>query len=337
MNDQLRTNLAERPTHTKSEAQPLTDFAEKLEKCFALMRVEGASAQTIKNYENHMPHFFRHLEKRGIFKVEDVQPEDVEAYQDALYVHRTEDEKPLSVWTQITYISTVSAFFKRLVRAKVLMFSPASDIKLPRRDQRLPRGVMTRSEIKKLLKQPDLRTVYGFRDRCVLEVFVTSGIRTSELCDLEDRDIDFANGFLRIRQGKGLKDRLAPLGEDAQEFLRVYLDEVRPLLVKEPSGDYLFLTKSGRAYERSGIYSIFRKCSKSAKMKRTIIPRYLRYTLATEMLRGGARLPDIQAALGHSSLNTLDVYCQVVQSDIKREVKKKHCRYNIEQDAVFLG
>jgi integrase/recombinase XerD len=300
------------------------NFEAHLSKCVSMMRYENASKETIKNLEDRMSLFFRFLIDQEVFRLENVTAEVIDDYQTHLFNHRMENGNGYSVWTQTTYLATLSSFFRRLVRLKSLPFNPASEIRLPKRSQRLPKGVLTNKELKKFMNAPDRTTVYGYRDYCVISIFVSTGMRTSECCDLKIEDLDFDNGYITIREGKGLKDRVVPCSEPVMEDLKRFVTEIRPYLIKEESGDYLFIAQSGRKFNKHTVYAVFRKYSKSSKQKRSIIPRYFRYGLATEMIRKGCNLREIQLLLGHKSLHSLDAYCQVLQKDLKVAYKKSH-------------
>jgi integrase/recombinase XerD len=301
-----------------------TDFDEHLSKCVSMMKFENSSQDTIKNTQQRMSLFFRYLQSQDVFKLEDVSTEIIDEYQSYIFNYRMENGHPYSVWTQVTHLATVRSFFRRLVRLKSLPFNPASDIRLPKRFQRLPKGILSKAELKRFLNTPDRSTVYGYRDYCIISVFMSTGMRTSECCDLQVTDIDFENGFIAIREGKGLKDRIVPCSAPVLADLQRFTTEIRPYLIKDNSGEFLFLSKNGRRMDRDAIYCKFRKYSKCAKMKRPIIPRYFRYGVATEMVKKGCNLREIQLMLGHSSLNSLDAYCQVLQKDLKAAYKKSH-------------
>ena len=302
------------------------DFNDYFIKCLSLLRHHNAKSRTIENFEKTLPLFFRFLESLEVNKLADVTKEHVEDYQNHLYHHRMLNGKPYSVWTQITYLSLVSTFFRYLVEAKLLINNPATDIKLPKRGNRLPKGILSLSELRKFISQPDRETVFGFRDYCIISVFMSTGIRTDECCNLQTKDLDFDHGFISIREGKGLKDGNVPCSEPVLSDLKVYLEDVRPHLAKANTGDDLFLSSRGTKISKHSIYHSFRNYSKAAKLKKVILPRYFRYTLSTEMIRRNpsSSLRETQMLLRHGSLNSLDAYIQVLKKDLKREYQKRH-------------
>jgi integrase/recombinase XerD len=225
------------------------------------------------------------------------------------------------------------SFFKALVRAGLLLFNPAQNIEYPRRGEKLPHEILSRKDIRKILSAPDTETVYGYRDRTMIEVLYSTGVRPMEMAALTVEDVDLDEGFLRIIEGKGLKDRTLPLGEIAGRFLAEYISHVRPHLEKNGSGKrILFLTRSGRAFDRSAIHKKLKTYAERCGIEKNVTARGFRSTMATDMLRGHADIRRIQEMLGHKSLDTTQIYARVVNDDLKKVHQRTHPREKIESD-----
>ncbi len=195
----------------------------------------------------------------------------------------------------------------------------------------LPRNLMNREQIARLLHQPNLSTAEGFRDRCIFELLYSSGLRGGELCRLTPYDLDLQGRVVRIVLGKGRKDRQVPVGKVAAQFLQEYVKQVRPVLLKKkrnPDGS-LFLISTNTLRRR------FQKHRDAAHLGDIYTVHSLRHSCATEMLRGGASVRHVQELLGHSSIDTTQDYTRVVIDDLQ----KSHNRTapgNRRQEAAFI-
>ena len=237
--------------------------------------------------------------------------------------------RKLKTMSQIHALSYVQSFFRFLKITKRIALDPARVIRLPRAPQTLPAALLTPEEMRRLLAVPDLHTPTGFRDRCILEVFWTTGMRLGELLSLAVSDLDFAQALCTIRHGKGGKPRVVPLGAGALAWLREYLDEVRPLLAGEAKGgapQTLFLSRFGVRMDKSGLHYKLKAYARRARLKKNVTAHSFRHTLASEMLRAGADLRHIQELLGHGNLTTTQRYLHVVKADLKKVHGKTHPR-----------
>jgi integrase/recombinase XerD len=197
--------------------------------------------------------------------------------------------------------------------------------------KRLPRYVLTETEIIKLLEAPDTSTVYGYRDRVILEVFYSTGIRRSELINLRLEDLDLDDGLLRVNAGKGNKDRVVPIGKIAQRYLKNYLQAVRPRLVKDPNDDHVFLSQRGSRICKCMMGLRLKGYLKKAGIEKDISIHTLRATCATHCLRGKKRGEQmhprhLMELLGHSSMEALNPYLSVSIADLKEAHNRCHPR-----------
>lgn len=195
----------------------------------------------------------------------------------------------------------------------------------------LPKNLMNRGQIARLLHQPNLSTAEGFRDRCIFELLYSSGLRGAELCALTPYDLDLSGRVLRVVQGKGRKDRQVPVGKVAAQFLSEYLKQVRPVLLKRkknPDGS-LFLISTHTLRKR------FQKHRDAAKLGDIFTVHSLRHSCATEMLRGGASVRHVQELLGHSSIDTTQDYTRVVIDDLQKS-HERTAPGNRRQGSAFV-
>ena len=205
----------------------------------------------------------------------------------------------------------IRAFFKWLARQNHLLYNPASELELPRLEHRLPKHVLTTTEVEQVLAQPDITEPMGLRDRAILETFYSTGMRRSELMGLSVFDLDRERGTVMIRLGKGKKDRMIPIGERALRWIDRYQARVRPDLVIGRGNATLFLTQAGEAFTPDRLTQLVRGYVEAANTGKSGSCHLLRHTMATLMLENGADIRYIQAMLGHAELSTTQIYTQV--------------------------
>jgi len=275
------------------------------------LRVKNYSERTVENRESYLSFFIAWCEARSIARPQEVTKPILERYQRHLFHMRKENGKPLSFRSQHSRLVPVRAYFKWLARQNVLLWNPASELELPRLERRLPKHVLTASEAELVLAQPDVREPMGVRDRAILEVLYSTGIRRMEVVHLSVYDLDAERGTLMVRQGKGKKDRMVPIGEQAIAWLERYLNDVRPGLVVPPDEGTLFLTATGEELSPNRLTQLVREYVNAADTGKKGACHLFRHTMATLMLEGGADIRYIQEMLGHVELSTTQIYTQV--------------------------
>jgi integrase/recombinase XerD len=228
----------------------------------------------------------------------------LESYQRHLFHYRKKNGDPLSFRSQSQRLLAVRAFFKWAARQRHVLHNPASEIELPRAERRLPRPALTAAEAELVLAQPDISDPLGVRDRAILEVLYSTGIRRSELAGLAVTDIDRERQTLLVRQGKGKKDRMIPIGGRALAWTSRYLAEVRPKLALGDDDGTLFLTADGEAFSLDRLTQLASRHVKASGVPKAGACHLFRHTMATLMLEGGADIRYIQAMLGHARLDT---------------------------------
>ncbi len=275
------------------------------------LEVRNYAADTLRQREKYLHWFALWALERGLTRPGEVTKPILERYQRHLFNYRNADDKPLSFRSQYTHLSHVKAWYKWLARENRVLFNPASELDLPKLGRSLPKAILTAAEAEQVLAQPDLNDPYGIRDRAILEVLYSSGIRRRELTNLQLFDIDADRKTLMVRQGKHKKDRLLPIGNRALKWIAHYLEQSRPLLLCGTHCHTLFLSNMGGPLEPDSLTEYARRYIDQANIGKRGSCHIFRHTMATLMLENGADIRYIQAMLGHSQLSTTEIYTQV--------------------------
>jgi integrase/recombinase XerD len=275
------------------------------------MLVTNRSERTVAFRGEVLGYLIGWCEARGVRQACEVTKPLLERYQRHLYHQKKKDGAPLSFRTQYARLVPVRGLFKWLCKTNRILFDPASGIELPKWDRRLPKHVLTPAEADAVLDRADVSTPLGVRDRAILETLYSTGMRRMELAGLKLYDIDADRGTVMVRQGKGKKDRMIPVGDRALAWIDKYLIEVRPTLAREPDGGRLWLNAIGEPILPAGVGDIVRAYVDAANIGKRGSCHLFRHTMATAMLEGGADIRFIQAMLGHAKLDTTEIYTQV--------------------------
>jgi integrase/recombinase XerD len=277
----------------------------------------GYSPRTTDIRADALRRFLRFCVERGIQRPQDVTRPILERYRRHLYHYRKDNGEPLSFATQQQRLIPLRAFFRWLARENYILANPASELELPRVHRRLPAHILSREEVEAVLAQTLLHGELGIRDRSMLETLYSSGIRRSELINLKLYDLDLRNGSLLVRLGKGQKDRYVPLGARAIQWLKRYLEEVRPELVIEPDEGHAFLHEFGEPFSKNRLSDMVKKYLRAAGVAKPGAAHLFRHAMATHMLENGADIRFIQAILGHAQLTTTEIYTHVTIAKLK--------------------
>jgi integrase/recombinase XerD len=271
----------------------------------------GLSDQTLETRQNALRRFIAWCDERDLTRPQDITLPILERYQRYLYHYRKPNGEPLTFGTQQTRLVPVKAFFQWATRERHLLYNPASELLLPRLPRRLPKHILSVSDIETLIQRPDIATPSGVRDRAMLETLYSTGIRRMELVQLTLYDLDIRGGSLTVRGGKGGRDRVVPLGERACAWLDRYLDDVRPQLLASHDTGHCFLTDFGEPFEKNRLGDLVKRYIERAGFKVIGSCHLFRHAMATHMLENGADIRYIQLILGHSDLDTTAIYTQV--------------------------
>jgi integrase/recombinase XerD len=275
------------------------------------LKVHNYAAHTVQNRESYLGAFVAWCAERGLAVPREITKPILERYQRSLYHHRKVNGVPLTFRAQHARLIPIRAFFKWLARQNYLLYNPASELELPRLEHRLPKHVLTKTEVEQVLAQPDTSESMGIRDRAILETFYSTGMRRSELMGVGLFDLDRERGTVMIRQGKGKKDRMIPIGERALAWIDRYQEQVRPELVVGRNNITLFLTQAGEAFTPNRLTQMVRGYVNAADTGKSGACHLFRHAMATLMLENGADIRYIQAMLGHAELSTTQIYTQV--------------------------
>jgi integrase/recombinase XerD len=275
------------------------------------MELRGLSAATIYGRHKLLSHLAGWSLERGITSPLMVSVENLDSYRRDLHRHVTKAGTPLTPGSQLQHLIACRCLFAWLTKRHLIVVNPALELELPKIPDRLPRGVLSPEQVEEILALPDLDTVLGLRDRAMLEVLYATGIRRGELAGLEFADVNLAKRAVFVREGKGARDRLVPLGERATAWVGRYLIDVRPTLAgdraDEPS---LFVTRDGTKICTAHIGRVVERYLRAAGIT-TGGCHLFRHTLATLMLEGGADVRWVQAMLGHRNLTSTQIYTHI--------------------------
>lgn len=299
-------------------------FQRRLDEFLAWTLSIGLAEQTAVIRRSALCEFLRWCDSQGIREIGAITRDVLERYQGHLLQRRKRDGKPLALSTQVNRLDPVKAFCKWLARSGALPFNPAADLLVPRVPRRLPGRVLTPLEARRVLDLPDTRTPAGVRDRAILEVLYSTGMRRMELVRLAISDVVLDQRWAFVRQGKGGRDRVVPLGPAATDWIHRYLAEVRGGLSGVGAISALFLTDYGEPFRRNRLGDLVKRY---LGLSRVGIPgacHVFRHACATHMLENGADIRYIQALLGHADLSTTQIYTRVAIGKLRDVHARTH-------------
>ena len=290
------------------------------------LATEGKSRSTAINAKAALKALLAVLNGLGVTHIAEIDHDALTAYREELAWHVTPKGTPLTARSQAECLGHLRAFCRFLVREDWLMSDPAARIPNPKKPRPLPRAILEAKEVHRLMAQPDMRTATGQRDRLILEVLYSTAIRREEVSNLKLADVDSATGYLQVRQGKGGKDRVVPLGNNVCALIETYVAGVRDDWPNASTTDYLFLNRWGSRMQPNSVWVVVHKYVKSAGIKKPVSTHTFRHTCATHMLRNGAPIRHLQEMLGHVSLETTQIYTRVTINELKAAHSQYHPR-----------
>lgn len=281
--------------------------------------------------QHHMRYFLVWCADRGLTHPAEITVAVMERYQRSLAHSRKENGMPLSFRSQRDRLATIRRFFRWMAKTRVIEMSPCETLDMPRIEKRLPKAILSVDEVETIMAVPDIKTAMGLRDRAILETFYSTGVRRQEMCNVKLHDVDLERGTFVVRQGKGKKDRMIPIGSRAVMWIRKYVDEVRPYLVREPDDGTLFLTRLCAPFSGEQVADMVRDCIVRSGVSKQGSCHLFRHTMATLMLEGGADIRFIQAMLGHASIISTEIYTQVAIRKLKEVYELTHPGAKLER------
>ncbi|GLS28292.1 site-specific tyrosine recombinase XerC [Marinibactrum halimedae] len=286
------------------------------------LKVKGFSENTSLRRDSVLRQFILWCDERGIDDPRIITKPILERYQRHLFYRRHEKTgKPLSLVTQHHYLVGIKAWFKWMTRENHIASNPASEVDGVKIPQRLPEAVLSVKEVQKLLNSVDINGPEGLRNRAMLEVLYSCGLRRTELRNLQVHDINLERQSVFVRKGKGSKDRFVPIGQQALTWVERYLNDGRPFMVTDYQEQALFLNHHGGIMNASSIGNLVKKLMKAVGIHRDGSCHLLRHAMATHMMENGADLRHLQVILGHSSINTTTIYTHL-SIDMLRDVHR---------------
>jgi len=300
-------------------------------------RMAGYAESTAEVRRRYLVSFCGWCGERSIRRPEEVTRPVLLRYQRRLFYYRKRDGKPLSWSSQHGQLVAIRSFFKWLTIESHILYNPASELHLPRRPPRLPRAVLTRTEAEEVLRQADPGTAQGLRDRAILELFYATGMRRMEVVGAQVFDLDASQGLMRVRHGKGDKERVIPVGERACRWVERYLAEARPRLVVEPDDGTLFVADGGKAFHPQYLSRVVRRHIEASGVGKPGGCHLFRHTVATLMLNGGADIRFIQQMLGHADISTTQIYTRVAVKSLQEVYQRSHPAALLRRKAAGLA
>jgi len=293
---------------------------EWIDRFLAHKKIEyGAGKNTLDAYSRDLVLFASFCEQRGIDRLERITAAEVLGF----VVHRREHDG-VSARTVARNLVTVRNFLKFLYEENVIPANPAELVDTQKIGKPLPK-VLTEQEVDALLAAPDTASPLGLRDKAMLETLYASGLRVSELVNLPLRALNLEIGLLRVI-GKGNKERLVPIGDEAADWLTRYLQQARPVLLNHRTSPAVFVTNRGGPMTRQHFHLLVDRYGKAVGIKRKISPHVLRHSFATHLLEHGADLRSVQEMLGHADLSTTEIYTHINRERLKKVHTHHHPR-----------
>jgi integrase/recombinase XerD len=278
----------------------------------------GLALNTVQSYKRDLKQYKAYIEKLQLKSFDDVNRVHIMEF---LYHLKDSGRASSTIARNIASIRSLHQF---LLRENMASQDPSVHIESPPPERKLPK-VLSPDEVELLLNAPNLTSPFGYRDQAMLELLYATGLRVSELTQLNGSDVHLTMGFVRCL-GKGNKERIIPLGRMAQKALANYIETYRPQLLKKKKHEALFLNHHGNRLSRQGFWKILKKLAMEANIQKELTPHILRHSFATHLLENGADLRSVQEMLGHSDISTTQIYTHVTKTRLKDIYSTYHPR-----------
>ena len=275
----------------------------------------GASKNTLSAYRSDLKIFSKWLNNNSLIDVDKKQIQDYFSYR---------KDSNISASTQSRMLTCLHSFYQFLSDKKNLKIDPTEQLDYPKLEKKLP-IFLNVQEVERLLEAPNSKSLFGQRDRAMLELLYSCGLRVSELINLSYHNINLKDEFIRI-YGKGNKERLLPMGEIAIDYLTKYELNSRPALLKNGQSDSYFLSNRGKAMSRQNFFYIIKDYASKAGIDKPLSPHSLRHAFATHLVQKGADLRSVQLMLGHSDISSTQLYTHIQNAQLKAQHQKHHPR-----------
>jgi integrase/recombinase XerD len=288
------------------------------------LAIRGHTVQGRCNSKRYLDDFIEWAVCHGIASPQQVGEQTLCDYLLHLHNYRKRDGQPLASVSKRSKLIPLRGFFRWCCKHKIIPADPSCDIDLPKHPRQLPRITLSVEEVERILSGPDVGTVIGLRDRAALELLYATGIRRMEVAALDRADLDMARHRLLVRQGKGGKDRIVPMGERAALWLARYLQEAWPALCAGGTQSRVFVSRQGKALNLAWLSTVISQRVTQADIGKRGACHLFRHSMATLMLEGGADIRYIQAMLGHADLSSTQIYTQVAVHQLQQVHARTH-------------
>jgi integrase/recombinase XerD len=282
-----------------------------------LERDKRLSLNTLQSYRRDIEQYFTYLQEINLQNISNTNKTTVIAY--LLYLQK----KGRATSTISRNLASIRSFYQYIAKNKIIDQDPTSELVSPKVEKKLPQ-ILSTEEVELLLEQPQCVDLKGFRDKAMLELLYATGIRVSELIQLDTQDLSIEMAYIRCN--KGNRERMIPIGSMAIAALKEYLVKSRPLLIQKIDEKALFVNINGGRLTRQGFWKIIKQYKNQAKIAKDITPHTLRHSFAAHLLENGADLRSIQEMLGHSDISSTQIYAHIAKNKIKEVYKKTHPR-----------
>jgi integrase/recombinase XerD len=275
----------------------------------------GASKNTLSAYRSDLKIFSQWLNETSLIEVNKKLIQDYFLYRQSTKISSS---------TQSRVLTCLHSFYQFLLDNNLINTDPTEQLSYPKLEKKLP-VFLNIQEVEKLLEAPNISSLFGQRDRAMLELLYSCGLRVSELINLSYHNINIKEEFIRIH-GKGNKERILPMGEIAIDYLTAYELNSRPILLKNDQSDSYFLSNRGKAMSRQNFFYIIKAYATQAGIDKPLSPHSLRHAFATHLVQKGADLRSVQLMLGHSDISSTQLYTHIQNAQLKAQHEKHHPR-----------
>ena len=275
----------------------------------------GASKNTLSAYRSDLKIFSQWLNETSLIEVNKKLIQDYFLYRQSTHISSS---------TQSRVLTCLHSFYQFLLDNNLINTDPTEQLSYPKLEKKLP-VFLNIQEVEKLLEAPNSSSLFGQRDRAMLELLYSCGLRVSELINLSYHNINIKEEFIRIH-GKGNKERILPMGEIAIEYLKSDESNSRPILLKNGQSDSYFLSNRGKAMSRQNFFYIIKAYATQAGIDKPLSPHSLRHAFATHLVQKGADLRSVQLMLGHSDISSTQLYTHIQNAQLKAQHAKHHPR-----------
>lgn len=282
-----------------------------------LERDKRLSLNTLQSYRRDIEQYFTYLQEINLQNISNSNKTTVIAY--LLYLQK----KGRATSTISRNLASIRSFYQYISKNKMIDHDPTAELESPKVEKKLPQ-ILSTEEVELLLEQPQCVDLKGFRDKAMLELLYATGIRVTELIQLNIQDLNLEIAFIKCN--KGTRERMIPIGSMAIAALKEYLNKSRPLLIQKNDEKALFVNINGGRLTRQGFWKIIKQYKNQAQISKDITPHTLRHSFAAHLLENGADLRSIQEMLGHSDISSTQIYAQMAKNKLKEVYKKTHPR-----------